>query len=65
MRKYIINNDRYSSQPDEVTIDELRKMCDEMGWKTQLEECKYVWENFYRIYDSVSKQMVAIEKKAY
>ena len=46
MTTYIITNDRYSNQPDEVTFTQLMEMCKEMGFSSNL------IERHNKIYDS-------------
>ena len=35
-KTYRITNDRYSNNADEVTLDELKQMCEENGWDSRL-----------------------------
>lgn len=58
MKTYIITNDRYSNQPDEVTFDQLIELCNEAGFAT----------NFYAKGDNVTDErgeVVAVEKSVY
>lgn len=55
MKTYIITNDRYSNQPDEVTFEQLVEMCQENDFDTNLTE------RGGKVYDSRG-EVVAEEK---
>lgn len=56
MQTYIITNDRYSNQPDEVTFDQLVEMCQDNGFDSDLTE------RGGKIYDSRHEVVAEIQQ---
>lgn len=72
MTTYIITNDAFSNQPDEVTFEQLVEMCRENGFECDLEEAFGVdkqWPAAHVIINNTpgryEERVVAVEKSAY